>query len=122
MSGIRDLSLIETAPENRKAIETTLVNRDPEFLRSILRQELARKGQVFWVYNRVQGLEVVCDFVRKLVPEARVDMAHGRMSESTLEGVMYNFWHGDIDILVATSIVESGLDFPNRCNPALQEP
>ena len=113
MSGIRDLSLIETAPENRKAIETTLVNRDPEFLRSILRQELARKGQVFWVYNRVQGLEVVCDFVRKLVPEARVDMAHGRMSESTLEGVMYNFWHGDIDILVATSIVESGLDFPN---------
>ncbi|MBO4335095.1 MAG: transcription-repair coupling factor [Desulfovibrio sp.] len=113
MSGIRDLSLIETAPENRKAIETTLINRDPEFLRTILRQELARQGQVFWIYNRVQGLETVCDFVRKLIPEGRVGMAHGRMSEAMLEGVMYSFWHGELDVLVATSIVESGLDFPN---------
>ncbi|MCR4667315.1 MAG: transcription-repair coupling factor [Desulfovibrio sp.] len=113
MSGIRDLSLIETPPENRKAVTTLTTERDDAFLRTVIEEELARKGQVFWVYNRVQGLEKVADYVRTLLPGARVASAHGQLSESALESVMYSFWHGEIDVLVCTSIVESGLDFPN---------
>ncbi|MBR4741642.1 MAG: transcription-repair coupling factor [Desulfovibrio sp.] len=113
MSGIRDLSLIETAPENRKPVATELIKRSDALLSEIVTKELARKGQIFWVYNRVQGLEKVAEYVRKLVPGVKVGIAHGRLSESILEDTMYKFWHGEIDILVCTSIVESGLDFPN---------
>ena len=82
------------------------------YKRQVLERELAREGQVFWVYNRVQGLERVAEYVRKLVPTARVGMAHGQMSESELESNMHKFWHGELDVLVCTAIVESGLDFP----------
>ena len=78
----------------------------------MLQRELAREGQIFWVYNRVQGLERVCEYVRSLVPDARIGMAHGQMGEVDLEENMHKFWHGELDILVCTSIVESGLDFP----------
>lgn len=112
ISGIRELSIIETPPPERKPVATALIDRDEATLGSILERELERNGQVFWVYNRVQGLERVSEFVRKLVPEARVGMAHGQMNESALEETMHRFWHGELDVLVCTSIIESGLDFP----------
>jgi transcription-repair coupling factor (superfamily II helicase) len=113
LSGIRGLSVIETPPLERKAVETALIERDRELLKGIVERELSRGGQVFWVYNRVQGLEAVTEFVRGLAPEARVAMAHGQMAERLLEETMHQFWHGEVDILVCTSIIESGLDFPS---------
>ena len=112
LSGVRGLSVIETPPAERKAVETALVERDADFLRTVLRRELDRQGQVFWVHNRVQGLEDVARYVHELVPDAKVAMAHGQMSETALEEAMHGFWHGETDILVCTSIIESGLDFP----------
>ncbi len=112
MSGVRELSVIETAPPERKPVSTCILERDKNALRSIVERELARKGQVFWVYNRVQGLERVVDFVRDLVPQAHIGMAHGQMPENKLEETMHAFWHGELDILVCTAIIESGLDFP----------
>jgi transcription-repair coupling factor (superfamily II helicase) len=112
LSGIRELSVIETPPPERKPVSTALIARDDDLLRGILRRELDRQGQIFWVYNRVDGLERVADYVRMLAPEARLGIAHGRMSESALEKNMRKFWLGDLDILVCTSIIESGLDFP----------
>ncbi len=112
LSGIRGLSVIETPPRDRKPVETSLMERDPEQLRAILERELARGGQVFWVYNRVQGLERVAEFVSGLVPGARVGMGHGQMKAQDLEDTMHKFWHGELDVLVCTAIVESGLDFP----------
>ncbi len=112
LSGIRGLSVIETPPPERKTVETLLVERDPDFLRTVLRRELERQGQVFWVHNRVRGLEETAAFVKRLVPGARVAMAHGQMAETALEKAMHEFWHGEIDVLVCTAIIESGLDFP----------
>ncbi|GHU91616.1 transcription-repair-coupling factor [Deltaproteobacteria bacterium] len=112
MSGIRDLSIIETAPQDRKPVATAVLRRDDTMLAGVLACELEREGQVFWVHNRVQGLERVVEHAKKLAPQARVGMAHGQMSETALEETMHKFWHGDLDILVCTSIVESGLDFP----------
>lgn len=112
MSGIRDLSVIETAPQDRKPVAGAVLRRDDAVLRKVLEREIERQGQVFWVYNRVQGLERVTEYVRGLVPNARVGMAHGRMNESELEDAMHKFWHGELDVLVCTAIVESGLDFP----------
>ena len=112
LSGIRELSIIETPPPERKPVATALIDRDDATLRGILERELAREGQVFWVYNRVQGLERAAEYVRKLAPQARVGMAHGQMGEAELEETMHRFWHGELDVLVCTSIIESGLDFP----------
>ncbi len=112
MSGIRDLSVIETAPAERKPVASAVINRDDGTLRSILEREMARQGQVFWVYNRVQGIEEVVAYVKKLAPTARIGLAHGQMGEKELETAMRQFWHGELDVLVCTSIVESGLDFP----------
>jgi len=112
MSGVRDLSIIETAPLERKPVATAILHRDDVVLKEVLERELAREGQVFWVYNRVQGLERVAEYVRRLVPQARLAVAHGQMAESVLEQNMRKFWHGEVDVLVCTAIVESGLDFP----------
>ncbi len=112
LSGIRELSVIETPPPERKPVATALLERDDATLKSIVERELARKGQVFWVYNRVQGLERVVEYVKKLAPEARVGMAHGQMSEHALEESVRSFWQGETDVLVSTAIIESGLDFP----------
>ena len=112
MSGIRELSIIETAPQDRKPVASAVLRRDDSVLRKVLEREIEREGQVFWVYNRVQGLERVAEYVHTLVPTARVGMAHGQMSETELEDTMHKFWHGELDVLVCTSIVESGLDFP----------
>jgi transcription-repair coupling factor (superfamily II helicase) len=113
VSGIRNLSVIETPPHERKAVETSLVERDPGMLREILQRELDRGGQVFWVYNRVRGLARIKEFVQSLAPDARVGMAHGQMSERHLEETMHRFMEGELDILVTTAIIESGLDFPH---------
>ena len=112
LSGIRELSVIETPPPDRKPVSTAIINRRDETLKAILEREMERKGQVFWVYNRVHGLERVAEYVQKLIPGARVGMAHGQMGERELESVMRAFWHGEIDVLVCTAIIESGLDFP----------
>jgi len=112
LSGIRQLSVIETPPQERKAVESSLVERDPEMLKKVMEREINRGGQVFWVYNRVQGLARVRDFVQSLVPEARVGVAHGQMAEKKLEENMHLFWKGELDVLVCTAIIESGLDFP----------
>ncbi|WP_022662769.1 transcription-repair coupling factor [Paucidesulfovibrio longus] len=113
LSGLRGLSVIETPPQDRKPVETALVERDEAMLAAALKREMDRGGQVFWVHNRVQGLEQVVDFVQKLAPEAKIGMAHGQMPERTLEETMHRFWHKELDVLVATAIIESGLDFPN---------
>ncbi len=112
LSGIRQLSVIESPPRERKEVQTSIIDRRPEQLRNILERELQRSGQVFWVFNKVRGLERVKEFVQELAPGARVGMAHGQMSEKILEETMHRFLQGDLDILVSTSIVESGLDFP----------
>ena len=112
ISGIRTLSVIETPPLDRKPVESSIIERDREFMRYALQRELDRQGQVFWVYNRVKGLEKVMEYVQGLMPEARVAMAHGQMPERILEETMHRFWHHEIDIFVCTAIIESGLDFP----------
>ncbi len=112
MSGIRELSLIETPPMERKPVITAVLDRSDEVLQSVVRREMAREGQVFWVHNRIQGLARTVDYVKRLVPEARVAMAHGRMPEEEVEANMRRFWHGELDVLVCTAIIESGLDFP----------
>ncbi len=122
MSGVRELSVIETAPAERKAVATALIERDEYALRKILQDELQREGQVFWVHNRVKGLEQVVSYVQSLVPEARVAMAHGQLPENQLEEAMRKFWRGEIDVLVCTAIVESGLDFPRANTLIIDQP
>ncbi len=112
LSGIRELSVIETPPQDRRPVATALIERDDATLKTILEREIERQGQIFWVYNRVQGLERAAEYVKKLVPHARVGMAHGQMAETALETTMHKFWLGELDVLVCTAIIESGLDFP----------
>ena len=111
--GIRDLSLINTPPPNRQSIRTYLVNFDEEVIREAIRAEIARGGQVFFVHNRVKNIEAMTALVQGLVPEARLAMAHGQMPGRALEEVMMRFVDREIDLLVCTSIIESGLDIPN---------
>ena len=117
-SGVRDLSVIDTPPPGRLAIRTQVVRFNPNLIRDAIRRELARQGQVFYVHNRVETIERTAGWLRELVPEARLVMAHGQMNEHVLEGVMLKFFHGEADILVATSIIQSGLDVP-RANTIL---
>ncbi|MBQ3171056.1 MAG: transcription-repair coupling factor [Mailhella sp.] len=112
MSGIRELSVLETAPAERKPVATAIIDRDRAALRQIIEREVSRQGQVFFVHNRVQTLAQTAAMVKELVPAARVGMAHGQMVEKELEDTMHKFWHGELDVLVCTAIVESGLDFP----------
>ncbi len=112
LAGIRGLSVIETPPVDRKPVETSIIERNRDKLKEILNRELQRNGQVFWVYNRVKGLSRVKDFVKSLVPHARVEIAHGQMSEKRLEDTLHSFLLGEIDVLVCTAIIEAGLDFP----------
>jgi len=111
-SGLRDLSLIATAPEDRRPIRTVVCHDDPRLLAEAMERELAREGQVFYVHNRVRGIERVAEHVRRLVPRARVAVGHGQMKEEHLEQVMLDFVAGRYDVLVCTSIIESGLDIP----------
>jgi len=112
MSGIRDLSLIASAPEARRPIHTQLCHDEPTVLKEAMERELAREGQVFFVHNRVRDIERVAHRVRRMLPKARVAIGHGQMKEQELERVMLDFVAGHYDILVSTTIVESGLDIP----------
>ncbi len=118
LSGVRDLSVIETPPADRLAVRTSLARFDDDLIREAIRRELNRSGQVYFVHNRVQSIGAVADQVARLVPEARVGVGHGQMREKDLERVMEQFVAGEIDVLVCTAIIESGLDIP-RANTIL---
>ncbi len=111
--GIRDMSVLEEPPMDRLPIQTYVMEYDEETVREAIRRELRRDGQIYYVYNRVNDIADVTLRIAKLVPEARVDFAHGQMTERQLEKVMYNFINGDIDVLVTTTIIETGLDISN---------
>lgn len=111
--GIRDMSVLEEAPEDRLPIQTFVCEYNEEMVREAILREMARDGQVFYVYNRVSNIADVAAQIRKLVPEAVVEFAHGQMKEQELEHIMYNFINGETDVLVSTTIIETGLDISN---------
>lgn len=113
MLGVRDLSVIETPPTNRYPIQTFVMEQDAGAVRSAITRELERGGQVFYLHNRVEDIERTVADLETLVPEARIVYAHGQMSESQLESVIYDFMRGEGDILVTTTIIETGVDMPN---------
>ncbi|NMG20931.1 transcription-repair coupling factor [Brasilonema bromeliae] len=120
LSGIREMSLIATPPPSRRPIQTHLSPMNPDSIRTAIRQELDRGGQVFYVVPRVEGIEEIGTQLREMIPSARVAIAHGQMDESQLESTMLTFSNGEADILVCTTIIESGLDIP-RVNTILIE-
>ena len=113
MMGARDLSVITTPPPNRYPVQTELRSFDGELIRDAIQFELARNGQVFFIHNRIQNIMDVHDFILKFVPGVRIAVAHGQMEGSKLEDIMLGFINGDYDVLLCTTIVESGLDIPN---------
>lgn len=112
LTGIRDLSLLNTPPADRQPIMTYVGEYDERAAAEAIRRELLREGQVFFVHNRVQSIEKVANDLRALVPEARIAIAHGQMDEGTLEKTVLDFWEGNFDVLVCTTIIESGIDMP----------
>jgi len=113
LTGLRDLTKIDSPPVERQPVETHFGTYDEQVVRQAVRRELARRGQVFYVFNRVRGIQMVAQKVRRLAPEAVVEIAHGQMREGELARTMLAFVAGAIDVLVCTSIIESGLDIPN---------
>ena len=111
--GIRDISVLEDPPEERYPVQTYVMEYDEEIVKDAIIRELARKGQVFYLYNSVRSINIKADSIAAMVPEARVAVAHGQMSENELEDVMQSFINKEYDILVCTTIIESGLDMPN---------
>ena len=111
--GIRDMSVLEEPPMDRMPIQTYVMEYNDEMVREAIERELARDGQVYYVYNRVQDIDEVADRIQKLVPEANVAFAHGQMREHQLERIMYDFINGEIDVLISTTIIETGLDISN---------
>jgi transcription-repair coupling factor (superfamily II helicase) len=116
--GLRDMSVIETPPKDRMAIQTIVANWDEKLIQSAIEQELERGGQVYFVHNRVESIWEIAAKLQAMVPQARVAVGHGQMSEGELEKVMLKFMHHEADILVATTIIENGLDIP-LCNTIL---
>ncbi len=112
-SGVRDMSIIDTPPANRFPVQVHVGEFDHELVRSAIRREIDRGGQVYYVFNRVVTIDAATERVREMVPEARIRVAHGQMSESQLERVMESFAAGQVDVLVATTIIESGIDNPH---------
>ena len=120
--GVRDMSVLEEAPQDRQPIQTFVMEYNEEMVREAISRELARGGQVYYVYNKVNTIVEMTNTVARLVPEARVAFAHGQMKERELESIMYDFINGDIDVLVTTTIIETGAghfqrqhhDYPRR--------
>lgn len=110
--GAKDISTIETPPPNRLPVETTIAAFDERLVRNAIERELARGGQVYYLHNRVESIQKVRDRLSQLIPKARIEYGHGQMHEHELEGIMMRFVAGEIDVLVATTIIESGLDIP----------
>lgn len=113
LSGIRDMSVLEEAPNERLPIQTYIMEYNEEMVREAINRELSRNGQVYYVYNRVNTIAEIAGKIQALVPEANVAFAHGQMKESELERIMYDFITGEIDVLVSTTIIETGIDIPN---------
>ncbi|WP_137744726.1 transcription-repair coupling factor [Robertmurraya siralis] len=113
MLGVRDLSVIETPPENRFPVQTYVMEYNGGLVREAIERELARNGQVYFLYNRVEDIERKAEEISMLVPDARVTYAHGQMTENELESVMLGFLAGEFDVLVSTTIIETGVDIPN---------
>ncbi len=113
LANIRDMSVIETPPKDRLAIQTNVVKFDPEIIASAIRTELERGGQIYFVHNRIESIASLADLIRRLVPGIRLAVAHGQLSESTLERIMIGFVAHDYDVLLTTTIIENGLDIPN---------
>lgn len=113
LTGARALSTLETPPPNRYPVETVICAYDERVIRAAIDRELDRQGQVYFLHNRVEDIERVCARIRHLCPKAEVDLGHGQMEEGQLEEVMHRFVSGQTDVLVATTIIESGLDIPN---------
>lgn len=111
--GIRDMSVLEEAPNDRMPIQTYVLEYNEEMVREAIVRELSREGQVYYVYNRVNNIADIAASIQNLVPEATVAFAHGQMQERELERIMYDFINGEIDVLVSTTIIETGLDIPN---------
>lgn len=113
LAGIRDMSVLEIPPVDRRAIQTYVMEYNEEMVREAIGRELARGGQVYYVYNRVSHIEDIAAGLKKLLPEAEIAYAHGQMGERQLENIMNDFIKGEIDVLVSTTIIETGLDIPN---------
>ena len=113
LAGIRDMSVLEEAPQDRLPIQTFVMEYNEETVREAISREIARGGQVYYVYNRVSSIADITAKIAALVPQATVSFAHGQMHERELEEIMYDFINGDIDVLVSTTIIETGLDIPN---------
>ena len=113
LTGIKDMSLIEEPPEERYPVQTYVLEQDDQLLKEVIERELDRGGQVYVVFNRVRGIQQIADKISELVPEAAVAVGHGQMNEHALENVMLSFINGESNVLVSTTIVESGLDIPN---------
>src|SRR6185437_6426869 len=113
LAGIREMSTITTPPEARHPTLTYVGAYDPKQVGAAIRRELLRDGQVFYIHNRVESINRAAQKLAEIVPEARIAVAHGQMGEGALEQIMVGFWEKEYDVLVATTIVESGLDIPN---------
>lgn len=113
MMGVRDLSVIETPPENRFPVQTYVLEYSAALVREAIEREMARGGQVYFLYNQVQNIDKMAEQIRMLVPDARIAVAHGQMAETELEKVMLDFLDGETDVLVSTTIIETGVDIPN---------
>ena len=113
MLGVRDLSVIETPPANRYPVQTYVMEQNMGAVRDAIEREMARSGQAFYVYNRVDKIERKADEIRAMIPDCRVGVAHGQMTEIQLENIMVDFVEGNYDVLVTTTIIETGVDIPN---------
>lgn len=111
--GIRDMSVLEEPPTDRVPIQTFVTEHNDEMIREAIHRELARNGQVYYVYNRVRSIDEVAAHIEELVPEANVAYAHGQMEKRMLEKIMYEFINGEIDVLISTTIIETGVDISN---------
>ncbi|MGB8954035.1 MAG: transcription-repair coupling factor [Tumebacillaceae bacterium] len=113
MVGVRDLSVIETPPENRFPVQTFVVEHNDGLVREAIEREMGRGGQVYYLYNKVSGIQEMANHLKMLVPDAKIVVGHGQMPEDELERTMLDFLQGDADVLVSTTIIETGLDVPN---------
>ena len=112
MTGIRDMSVLETPPEDRIPVQTVVTEYSDALIRDAILREIGRGGQVYFLYNRVRSIEKFYERLRTLVPEAHIGVAHGQMREHQLEDVMMDFYAGNYDVLLCTTIIENGLDVP----------
>ena len=112
LTGVKDMSVIEEPPEERYPVQTYVIEQDDALIKDIIERELGRGGQVYVVFNRVRGIQQIASKIGDLVPEARIAVGHGQMNESLLEDTMLSFINGENNVLVSTSIIESGLIFP----------